>query len=156
MRIGPYVLDFDTKQIKVGNRPIYPEKGLVKEMGSLYIESHLLADAFGITMTINRRSLDVKLQSTFELPVVRQIRIEKTRMNISKLRGEQIVADTLVKRNYHLFKFGTLDWAAAPYRAWNEKTNNRFGLAIGTELLYGEVQIFQPITMISTNLTTGR
>jgi hypothetical protein len=137
----PYVLDYDTKQIKVGNRPVYPQQGLVKEIGSLYIESQLLADAFGITMTINRSSLDVKLQSTFELPVVRQIRIEKTRMNLSKLRGEQIVADTLVKRNYHLFRFGTMDWLAASYQTWNEKTNNRFGLGIGTELLYGEANI---------------
>ena len=136
-----YLIDFDTKQIRVGNRIIYPYRGLVQEMGSLYLESQLLADAFGITMTINLRSLDVKLQSTFELPLVRQMRIEKTRMNISKLRGEQIVADTLVKRNYHLFKFGTMDWSAASYQTWNEKNNNRFGLGIGTELLYGEANI---------------
>ncbi len=137
----PYVIAFDAKQIRVGNRVIYPYLGLIKEMGSLYIESQLLADAFGITMTINRRSLDVSLQSDFELPVVKLMRLENKRKNISKLRGEQIVADTIVKRNYHLFKLGTLDWSAASYQKWNEETNNRFGIGIGTEFLHGEANI---------------
>lgn len=138
---NPYVIDFNTKNIKVGNKSFYPQNRILKEMGAVYLESSLLAETFGITMTINRRLLDIKLQSTFELPVVKQRRLENTRNNISKLRGGQIVADTIIKRNYHLFKFGTLDWSAASYQTWNEKTNMRFGLGVGTELLNGEANI---------------
>ncbi len=138
---SPYSIDFIAMNIKVGNKSIYPHNRILKEMGAVYMEASLLAETFGITMTFNRRLLDIKLKSAFELPVVKQMRLENTRKNISKLRGEQIVADTIIKRNYHLFKFGTLDWAAASYQTWNEKTNNRFGLGLGTELLNGEANI---------------
>jgi len=137
----PYKIDFNEKQINVGNISMNAPQGLVKEMGSVYIESSLLKDAFGLTVTFKPRSLYIDLKSNFELPLVKKMRIEKMRQNISKLQGEPIVADTTINRNYHLFNFGMIDWAVSSYQTRNEPTSDNLSIGVGSELLYGEANI---------------
>jgi len=135
-----YLISFDKKQVKVGDKIIKSKNGLLKEMGAVYMESSLFGEAFGITMTFNFRALTIILKSEFELPVIKQQRIEKIQSNLAKFKGEEIV-DTILHRNYHLFRFGTLDWSAASFQTWNGSTDNRLGVGIGTELLYGEADV---------------
>jgi hypothetical protein len=135
-----YLIDYNMGMIKVGAKTFNPRNGLVKESGILYVESSLMATAFGITLTFNFRTLSIILKSDFELPLIKLLRIEKLRSNILKLHGD-VVADTVVMRNYHLFRFGTVDWSAASIQTWNRSTDYRFGLGIGAEFLYGEVDI---------------
>lgn len=136
----PYSIDFGKGLIRVGDKEIKSQNKLLKESGNLYMESSLFTKAFGITLDFNYRSLTLKLKVDFELPLIKQMRLEKVRVNIAKIKGE-LVADTLIKRNYHLFKFGTLDWAASSFRNWRGNTNNIAGLSLGTELLHGEANV---------------
>jgi hypothetical protein len=136
---NPYSIDFSTKEIKVGKRIIPLQQELVKEAGSLYLESSVLADAFGLNLTFNKRSLTANLKCDFELPKTKQKKLVQTRKNISKLRGEQIAVDTVIKRDYHLFRAGMLDWGLASYQTSNEQTNNYVRVGVGAELFYGEV-----------------
>lgn len=135
-----YVIDFKTEQIKVGDKIINSSKGLVNEMGSLYMESSLFAEVFGIMMAFNYRALSIILKSNFELPIIKLDRIEKMRRNISKIKGDVIV-DTVLERDYHLLRFGTLDWGLASYQNWKTSPENNFSLGIGTEFLYGQADI---------------
>jgi hypothetical protein len=135
-----FSINFDTKQIKVGDKIIDAKNGLVKETGTLFMETALFAETFGITLTFNYRSLIVTLKSNFELPVIKQMRVEKMRSNLSKIKGE-VIADTIFRRDYHLLKLGTFDWLAASFQNWNKPTDNHFSLGVGTELLYGEADI---------------
>ncbi len=132
-----YLIDYDAKQIVVGDRTINTKNRLVKESGLLYLEASLFDEAFGIQLNFNFRSLAIQLKSDFELPVIKQSRIEKMRSNLSKIKGETI-ADTVLKRNYHLFRAGTIDWLLASIQTSKTSTQNHFGLGFGTELLYGE------------------
>ena len=135
-----YNIDYNRKQIKVRNRIINVKSGLVKEMDQLYMESSLFTEVFGISFSFNYRSLSVILKSNFELPVIKQQRIEKMRNNLSKLKGE-VIADTVVGRDYHFFKFGILDWGFGSNQAWNGRIDNRLNIGIGTELFYGEAGV---------------
>ena len=135
-----YSIDFNQGQIKVGNRLFNTMDKLIKETGALYMESSFFTEVFGIQLSFNYRSLSMKLKSDFELPIIKQMRIEKMWSNIAKVRGE-IIADTIVKRNYHLFKPGAMDWSIASFQKWKGSTDNRFGLGLGAELLYGEAVI---------------
>ena len=135
-----YSINFDTHQIKVGNKTINTRNGLAKELGSLYMESSLFAEAFGITLSFNYRALTLMLKSNFELPILKQLRIEKQRTNVAKIRGE-VSADTIIKRDYHFFKPGTMDYSLGSYQTWNGPTDHRVSLGIGTELLYGEADV---------------
>jgi hypothetical protein len=135
-----YSINYNQRQINVGDKAISANNGLVKEMGALYMELPLFAEAFGITMTFNYRALTIILKSDFELPVIKQQRTEKTRSNLTKITGEEI-ADTIVQRNYHLFRFGMVDWSIASYQTWKGPVDNRFSLGIGIELFHGEADV---------------
>jgi len=135
-----YFIDYSNKQIKVGEKTFSCKNEMVKEMGMVYLESSLLAKAFGISLTFNYRSLLVVLKSDFELPLFKQQRLEKMRDNLSKIHGE-IVTDTILNRNYNLFKFGMLDWSMSSTQSSNDLTRSKFGIGFGAELLYGEANV---------------
>ncbi|MFT7396171.1 MAG: hypothetical protein ACI96G_000919 [Flavobacterium sp.] len=135
-----YSINFGSKQIKVGEKMISSQDKLLKESGALYMDSSLFTKVFGITLDFNYRSLTIKLKADFELPIVKQIRRDKIRSNIAKVKGE-LVADTVISRDYHLFKLGTLDWSASSFLNWKGTTNNAVGLNVGTELLHGEANV---------------
>lgn len=135
-----YSIDFNSGEILTGTKTINAKKGMLKENETLYLESSLFSQVFGMTLTFNFRALTLILKSDFELPVIKQLRLEKMRNNLSKIKGEQI-ADTIIKRNYHIFRFGTLDWSAASYQTWKDATDNRFGLGVGAELFKGEADV---------------
>jgi hypothetical protein len=136
----PYSIDYTKGYVKVRDKTVNPNSGMLKEMGSIYMESYLFSDLFGISLSFNFRSLTIQLKPDFELPFVKQQRIEKLRGNMARVKGE-VIADTLVQRNYHLFQFGTLDWSVASLQATQGPGENNFGLGIGTEFLYGEANV---------------
>lgn len=138
-----YIIDFEKKQIKVGDKSFSIANELVEEFGVKYIASSILTDAFGLTILFNPRSLSAKLTSSFEIPFLKQMRIEQTRNNISKLQGKPsvIIADTIIPRNYHVFKLGTIDWGLSSFQSINNTSNNSITMALGTEFLYGEANV---------------
>ncbi len=135
-----YLIDFRRKTISAGSRVINSPNGLIKENGFVFVESSLVADAFGLIMTFNQRSLAIILKSSFELPVVRLMRQERIRANLSRFTGE-VQADTIAARNYHLFRGGAVDWYAGSTQSWGRESDVRVNLKAGAELLYGEAQI---------------
>ena len=135
-----YSIEYGKGQLRVGSKVLTPSNGLVKESGALFMESSLFSEAFGIELKFNFRSLSIQLKSKFELPVIKQMRLEKMRSNIAKLKGEEI-ADTVISRNYHVFKFGTFDYSMATTQVWKGLSNNRFSAGIGAELLFGEADV---------------
>jgi len=138
---NPYLIDFNLKLIHIRGQSFYYPEGLIKEMGSVYLESSIFSETFGINLTFNYRSLTIILKSDFELPVIKQLRLEKIRNNLAKVKGETI-ADTVLKRDYHLFEFGMVDWAISSSQIKNQSNHNHFRLGVGAELLYGETDVF--------------
>jgi len=136
-----YSIDFNTRQIKTGNRTFHSDNGIVNELGAIYVEATLLTEVFGLNVIFNYRSLSIKMEVNFELPVIKQMRLEQMRDNVSKLQNNSVVVDTIIPRDYHLFKFGMMDWSLSSFQTTNEKTNNRIGFGLGAELLYGEANV---------------
>jgi hypothetical protein len=136
-----YIIDFNSNKITIGEKTINADNGFMKESGAIYIESTVITEAFGLNIIFNFRSLSIKLESNFELPTVKQMRLEQMRQNVSKLQMRDIVADTVVKRDYHFLRFGMMDWSLASYQSKDEITNNRVILGVGAELLYGQANV---------------
>jgi len=135
-----YEIDYLAKQIIVGGVHFYSPNCLVKEMGALYIESSMLSKAFGISMILHYRSLSIQLKSSFELPIIKEQRIEKLRDNIARFSDDESV-DTTIPRNSHVFKLGTIDWNIGASQTSHVLMQNNVGLGIGTELLFGEAEV---------------
>lgn len=135
-----YLVDYDSKRIKVGDKTFNPSNRLIYDLNVLYMESNLITEAFGLTLNFNYRTLTIQLNSNFELPIIKQQRIDKLQNNMSKLKDD-ITADTVLLRNYHLLKLGMVDWSVASIQSTKQSTDNRISLGIGTEILYGEANV---------------
>jgi|WetSurMetagenome_2_1015567.scaffolds.fasta_scaffold04341_7 hypothetical protein len=135
-----YSLSYRTGTLKVNSTVSNVKKGLVKLAGSLYLKSSLFGPAMGINLNFNFRSLSITVRSDFELPAIKEKRLEKMRSNIKKSIGEEI-PDTILGRKYHLFRFGTADWSVMSSQYWGRQTETRLGLGAGAEILKGQANI---------------
>jgi hypothetical protein len=95
---------------------------------------------FGLDCRFNFNSLSVELKTSHELPVIKELRLEQMRKNISRLRGE-ITVDTNYARKYHFFKAGMADWAVYSTQVTNGSSETRASLGLGAEFLGGETDI---------------
>jgi len=133
-----YTINSVSSEVIVEKRVIKTQGKMLTDMGSIYLESEIFYEAFGISITFNFRSLTIILKSNFELPIIKQRRLEKLRNNISKIKNE-FIPDTLIERNYNLFKFGNFDWAVSTHQSLTHTSGfNNLRLGLGTELLFGE------------------
>ena len=134
----PYTINFDKNRIAFGSKSIDISKGIVEELGVKHIEASLLFEAFGLNIIFNPRSLTAKLEASFELPFIKELRYKKMRKNISKLQGRSTIVDSIIPRIYHLFKLGTLDWGLSSSQSTNNTSNSNINIGLGTELLFGQ------------------
>ncbi|MCX6224222.1 MAG: SPOR domain-containing protein, partial [Bacteroidia bacterium] len=135
-----YLINYHSGQIEIGNKRIEIRNGLLKEFGAVYMETSLFSETFGLSMSFNYRALTLEIKSNFELPILKQKRLEKLQLNLTKLKGEA-TADTLVQRKYHIFKPGNMDWSITSIQKWPGLTENYLRLGLGTELFFGEANI---------------
>ena len=137
-----YTVNYEKKQITIGRKIIDISNGIVEVLGEKYIKNSLLSEAFGLNFIFNPRSLSAKLEASFETPFIKEQKRNKKRENLLKLQGKSIVADTVITRDYHLLKLGTLDWALSFLQSKSEPINSQIRIGLGTELLFGEANFF--------------
>ena len=129
---------------RINNQIIYKEHifnieagDLIRTETNLYLKSNYFGQIFGLECTFNFRSLSVSLMPEFELPIIREMRLEQMRLNIDQLKKEYI-ADTTIERNYPLFHFGTADWSVNTTQRINGANNARLNLSVGGIIAGGE------------------
>lgn len=132
-----YTINFDENRIIIGGKSIDFSNKFKEEFGTRYLEASILLEAFGVNITFNPRSLTAKLKSRFEIPFIKKLRLQRMRNNINKLQKKEVIVDTIIRRDYHLFEFGTLDWELNSAQNTKGNVNSAIRLNIGTELFYG-------------------
>ena len=133
-----YTVNFEKKQIIIGNKSINISNGILTELGVNYIKASLISEAFGLNFIYNPRTLSAKLKSNFELPLYKKLKRIESRKNISKLQKKTVIIDTSITRNYHLLRFGSMNWGINSSQGNNKETNTDIRISVGTELLFGE------------------
>ena len=137
-----FIIDKSKNQITYAghNYPVTPGDFIQTET-NLYLRSNYFGDIFGLVCTFNFRNLSIELTTKIELPVIREMQQELVRKNISRLRGEK-KADTLIKRNFTLFKAGVADWAVMSNQESNSLPATRVNFNLGAALLGGEANVY--------------
>jgi hypothetical protein len=110
---------------------------LIRTESNLYLRSSYFGKVFGLDCKFNFRSLSVTVNSKLELPLIREMRQEEMRKNLTRLKGE-VVADTSIGRSYPLFKFGMADWSVNASEEINGVSETRLNLALGAMIAGGE------------------
>ena len=116
------------------------EELLNLETTSLALRLDQYGKLFGLNCSFNFSSLTVELKTSHELPIIKELRLEQMRKNISRLRGE-ITVDTTYKRKYHVFRGGMADWSIYSTQVSGGTTETRVMLGLGAEVLGGETNI---------------
>lgn len=138
----PYLVDYRNQKVQYGGTTSQLLDGsLLKTETGLYLDHTLFGKYFSLYCTFNFRGLSVELKTDLELPAIREIRLSQMRRNIEQLRGETHV-DTVLRRDYHLLRFGMVDWAVTSTQSTLQREDTRFSIAAGTEVLGGETNLF--------------
>lgn len=135
---APYRIDRTENLIRFGDQVFKLDRGdIIRTESNLYLKSSLYGKIFGIECVFNFRSLSVKVTSKLELPIIREMRLEEMRKNISSLKGE-VKADTNIGRTYPGFRFGMADWSAIASEEIDGRADTRLNLNLGAMVAGGE------------------
>lgn len=136
-----YLISQSENIIRVGNNQIpIQSSDIFKTDLTLFLKSDWFGKAFGLNLNFNFRSLSLELKTSLELPVIKELRLEQMRKNVSHLRGE-VSVDTTFKRNYHLFRGGMADWSVISSQLTGGSSDTRAYLGLGSELFGGEANV---------------
>jgi len=136
-----YLIDNRNKKVFFGEKDFPVEDGQLINTGSeLYMDHRLFGEIFGLHCQFDFRSLTVTVKPDFELPVIREMKLQQYRKNIDQLKGE-IKADTTLNQQHNLWRFGMMDWALNSTQSTASKNNTQLWLKTGAELLGGETNL---------------
>jgi len=136
-----YLINAIDKTVVVGsNRISLDESALLRTPTGLYLRNDIFGKAFGLNLNFSFRSLSLELKTSLELPVIKELRLEQMRKNVSRLKGE-VSVDTTLKRNYHVLAGGMADWSVISSQNSGGTSDTRASLALGAELFGGETNI---------------
>lgn len=112
------------------------------DIGILYLRTTAFKRAFGFDMVFNDRSLSIQFTSPFELPLFKLMKLEKQRENLRISGSESAVYDTVLKRDYHWFRGGMVDWSVASTQSNETPSDTRMEIGGGAEVLGGETNVW--------------
>jgi hypothetical protein len=136
-----YLINGIEKTIVVGsNRISLDESALLRMPTGLYLRNDIFGKAFGLNLSFSFRSLSLELKTNLELPVIKELRLEQMRKNVSRLKGE-VSVDTTLERKYHFFAGGMADWSVIATQNSGGTSDTRASLGLGAELFGGETNI---------------
>ncbi|QJB30726.1 carboxypeptidase regulatory-like domain-containing protein [Chitinophaga oryzae] len=104
-----------------------------------YLRATSWEDMFGLNCTFRFRDLYVTVTTKRDLPVIREIKQQKLRDNINRLKGEE-KADTVIRRKTTAFSVNAADWAVMASRQRNVNSMN-LNLSLGGQMAGGETSL---------------
>ena len=113
---------------------------LIRTASNLYLNIAYFKKVFALDCKFNFRSLSVKMKTELELPIIRLLRMKAMRKNRASLKDE-ISPDTIIERDYSLFKLGMADWSIVANQELKGTSNENLQLALGSMIAGGEVDL---------------
>ena len=115
---GFYLNEKNTYQIDNTNYRILIDKKTIELKSTdiiytdtdVFLKSDYFASVFELENTFNMRNLTIDMSTKLELPLIKEMRLEKIRENLQKMKN-QFVADTTIVRDHPMFHFGTASWS---------------------------------------------
>ena len=110
----------------------------------IFLKSDFFASVFELENTFNMRNLTINMSTKLELPLIKEMRLEKIRENLQKIKHE-FVADTTIVRDHPIFQFGNATWSINTNQSKYGKGNDsqtskyeRYQFELGGMLAGGE------------------
>lgn len=135
---GEYLIERQNNRITYKNRVVKLNPGdLIRTETDLYLKSNYFGEIFDLFCVFNFRALTISLNTTVELPIIREMRLEQMRKNLNQLKGD-IKADTTYERRFPFLRMGMADWTVLTNYDVGKKADTRLSLDLGTVIAGGE------------------
>lgn len=118
-----------------------PEETFIYTPMEVYLRSDVFGAFFQLDTEFNFRTLSLDVETDLELPVIREMRLQRMRNNIQELRGE-VVPDTTMEREFHMLRGAAIDWGVITTQQSEGINESRFNLGLGGMLAGGEANVF--------------
>lgn len=136
-----YRIDKELNNIQYNGKSYALEQdGLILTETNLYLREDYYGEIFGLDCVFHFRSLSVTINSRLELPIIRKMRQDEMRKNLSRLKGK-VKADTTIGRTYPFSRFGTADWSIYTHQQADGNSVERLNLTLGQIIAGGETTI---------------
>ena len=133
-----YIIDRPNRQITYLDKKYeLGQNDIIRTETNVFLLSSWFGKIFGLDCNFSFRSMSVILTARSDLPLIREMKQEEMRKNISRLKGE-FKADTVIGRKYPAFKFGMADWGAYTSQEIDGKSDTRLNLDLGAMIAGGE------------------
>lgn len=133
-----YTIDRSNNSIVFSDRTFGLSEGdIIRSETNLYLKSDYYGKVFGLDCRFSFRDLTVTIDTKLELPLIREMRQEEMRKNITRLKGD-IKVDTTIGRSYPAFRFGMADWSVYASEQAGGQTDGRLNLSLGSVIAGGE------------------
>lgn len=107
--------------------------------GGFYLRSSGWGEVFGLNCVFRFRDLYVTMTTKRDLPVIREMKQQKLRDNINRLKGEE-KADTIIRRKAGAFSINAADWSVMATRQQQANSVN-LNLSLGGQMAGGETNL---------------
>ena len=136
-----YTIDWQKPEIGYrGQTYSLSKNDILSTPSGRYLRSNLFGNIFGLDTEFSFRSLSVKLETDKELPVIKEMRLQRMRENLDRVKGV-IIPDTVLPVRRPFFKPGTFDWGIVTTQQTDFENDNRLMLGLGTMFLGGETNL---------------
>ena len=136
-----FLIDGATYKIVLEDKKYNLSRGdFIRTETNLYLKSIFFSQVFGLDCKFSMRRLTVYMTTKLDLPLLREMRQEEMRQNISHLKGE-VITDTTYPRRYPLFHFGIADWSVIATQQFAGPTDTRIFMGLGSMIAGGEADV---------------
>ena len=140
-----YRIDNTNHRILIGEKTIeLKPTDIIYTDTDIFLKSDFFASVFELENTFNIRNLTINMSTKLELPLIKEMRLEKIRENLQKIKHE-FVADTTIVRDHPIFQFGNATWSINTNQSKYGKGNDsqtskyeRYQFELGGMLAGGE------------------
>jgi hypothetical protein len=130
-----------SRRVSFGGKTLsLDEHELLATYHDLFLPLKVYEQAFQFELSFDFRALTVHLQSSYELPIVKMLRIQRMRENLRTLTGS-VETDTSYPRDFSLARGLAADWSLAMKQSVDARPDYTLKTALGGELLGGELSL---------------
>ncbi len=136
-----YHINYQEREINYRNKTYkLTEADYIESSIGNYLRSDFFGKIFGLNTKFSFRNLSLSLETDKELPVIKEMRLQKMRENLDRVKGV-VSPDTILPQRRPFFKPGTLDWGVVTTQQSEIEDDNRLMLGLGTMFLGGETNV---------------
>lgn len=136
-----YNIDRVNNKITFRNKEFTLKQGdIIRTETNLFLKSVYFGQIFGLDCSFSFRNLAVIMNTSIELPVIREMRQEQMRKSLGQISGD-IVADSVIGRKFPLLHFGMADWSAILTQEVQGPKEARLSLNLGGIIAGGEANV---------------